>query len=266
MQVVSAFGQVQEALSFIVTSFTQIAEYEAVVARLAGFHGRLRTIADAQHGEQPIAIDRAGSGVEIGALDLDLPDGAALQRGLGLTAKAGAPVLITGPTGSGKSTLLRAIAGLWPFGRGRVRIAEGAMLFLPQRPYLPLGTLADALVYPGHGERPGRDALEAALHAVGLGYLINRLDEDGIWAQRLSGGEQQRLGFARVLLARPEIVFLDEATSALDEAAEIAMYRLLREAEWQPTIVSVGHHGSLRRFHDAVVDLSRGKMAETAAQ
>jgi putative ATP-binding cassette transporter len=189
-----------------------------------------------------------------------------LQRGIGLAAKSGSPVLITGPTGSGKSTLLRAMAGLWPFGRGRVRIAEGSMLFLPQRPYLPLGTLADALAYPGHGEKPSRPALEAALRAVGLGYLIDRLDEDGIWAQRLSGGEQQRLGFARVLLARPEIVFLDEATSALDEAAETALYRLLREAEWRPTIVSVGHHGSLRRFHEEVVDLGRAKMAESAAQ
>src|SRR5215472_15231130 len=117
MQVISAFGQVQDALSLIITSFTQIAEYEAVVQRLAGFHGRLRTIAAAQQSPQSIAIERAGDGVEIGALDLDLPDGAALQRGIGFAANAGAPALITGPTGSGKSTLLRALAGLWPFGR-----------------------------------------------------------------------------------------------------------------------------------------------------
>jgi putative ATP-binding cassette transporter len=260
MQVISAFGHVQNALSFIINSYTSIAEYEAVVARLTGFQGRLGTIADGQQGPQPIAIDRGGAGVEIGALDLDLPDGVPLQRGVGLAADAGAPVLITGPTGSGKSTLLRAIAGLWPFGRGRIRLAEGTVLFLPQRPYLPLGTLADALVYPGRGPRPDRDAMVAALNAVGLPHLADDLGEDGNWAQRLSGGEQQRLGFARVLLLRPAIVFLDEATSAVDEASESALYRLLREAEWHPTIVSVGHHGALKRFHDSVVDLGAGRM------
>jgi putative ATP-binding cassette transporter len=265
MQVISAFGQVQESLSFIVTSYTSIAEYQAVVERLAGFHNRVAGIAAAQQKEQPIVIDRGGAGIEVAALDLDLPDGGALQRDVTLTAEAGAPVLITGPTGAGKSTLLRAIAGLWPFGRGRIRLAEGPVLFLPQRPYLPLGTLADALIYPGRGMSPSRDEMAAALRAVGLPHLVDRLDEDGNWAQRLSGGEQQRLGFARVLLTRPEIVFLDEATSALDEPSESALYRLLREAEWQPTIVSVGHHGSLKRFHGAVVDLGP-KVTEAAAK
>jgi putative ATP-binding cassette transporter len=255
MQVISAFGHVQNALSFIINSYTSIAEYEAVVARLAGFQGRITAITESQQGPQPIAIDRAGAGVEVGALDLDLPDGAALQRGVGLTAMAGTPVLITGPTGSGKSTLLRAIAGLWPFGRGRIRVAEGSVLFLPQRPYLPLGTLTDALVYPGHGAHPSHAEMTAALRAVGLAHLIDRLGDDGNWAQRLSGGEQQRLGFARVLLLRPQIVFLDEATSAVDEASETVLYRLLREADWHPTIVSVGHHGALKRFHETVVDL-----------
>jgi putative ATP-binding cassette transporter len=256
MQIVSAFGQVQEALSFIVTSFTSIAEYHAVVDRLAGFHGRVAAIAAEQEQEQPIAIDRTGSGIDVGALDLDLPGGMALQRDLSLTAGSNAPVLITGPTGSGKSTLLRAIAGLWPFGRGRIRLAEGSVLFLPQRPYIPLGTLADALDYPGSGTRPGREAMATALRDVGLAHLVDQLDIDGNWAQRLSGGEQQRLGFARVLLGRPDIVFLDEATSALDEASESVLYRMLREAEWHPTIVSVGHHRSLQHFHDAVIDLS----------
>src|SRR6202035_4702457 len=109
---------------------------------------------------------------------------------------------------------------------------------------------------------PRRAELEATLHAVGLSYLVDQLDVDGNWAQRLSGGEQQRVGFARVLLARPDIVFLDEATSALDEAAEAALYRLLREAEWRPTIVSVGHHGTLMRFHEAIIDLVRPPVSE----
>jgi putative ATP-binding cassette transporter len=264
MQVISAFGSVQDALSFIVSSYTSIAEYQAVVERLSGFHGRVAAIADSHAHEQPIAIARGGAGVVVGALDLDLPDGGALQRDLSLVGGADNSVLITGPTGSGKSTLLRAIAGLWPFGQGRIRLAEGTVLFLPQRPYLPLGTLADALKYPGN-VRPDRETLADALRTVGLAHLVERLDDDSNWAQRLSGGEQQRLGFARVLLMRPSIVFLDEATSALDEAGETALYRLLREAEWHPTIVSVGHHRSLTRFHSAVVDLGP-KMSEAAAK
>jgi putative ATP-binding cassette transporter len=125
--------------------------------------------------------------------------------------------------------------------------------------------LADALAYPDLATAHDRTELEGVLRAVGLPYLVDQLDVDGNWGQRLSGGEQQRVGFARVLLARPDIVFLDEATSALDEAAEVALYRLLREAEWRPTIVSVGHHRTLMRFHEAVIDLGRLPVGEAAA-
>jgi putative ATP-binding cassette transporter len=265
MQISSAFGQVQDSLSFIVSSYTEIAEYQSVVERLRGFRARVAEITADRQGPQPIAIERSGAGVEVNALDLDLPDGRALRQGIALAAAPGSPVLVTGPSGSGKSTLLRAIAGLWPFGRGRIRVGGGHALFLPQRPYLPLGTLADAICYPELDHEPRRAELEAALRAVGLPYLIDQLDVDGNWAQRLSGGEQQRVGFARVLLVRPEIVFLDEATSALDEAAEAALYRLLREAEWRPTIVSVGHHGTLKRFHEAIVDLGHQRVTQAAA-
>ena len=259
MQIISAFGQVQDALSFIVTSYTSIAEYQSVVERLRRLSAaRSRRSPTRSEEPQPIAIDRARRRRR-GRRARSRPAGrrsrcSATSR---LTRGPGTPVLVTGPSGSGKSTLLRAIAGLWPFGRGRVRVAEGSVLFLPQRPYLPLGTLADAIAYPGTVTRPRRPNSRRRLHAVGLAYLVDQLDDDGNWAQRLSGGEQQRLGFARVLLVRPEIVFLDEATSALDEAAEAALYRLLREADWQPTIVSVGHHGTLKRFHETVVDLGR---------
>ena len=265
MQIASAFGQVQDALSFIVTSYTDIAEYQAVVERLAGFRARLGEVAEQRRAEQPIALERAGGGVEVDALDLELPDGRPLRQGIALSAAPGRPLLIVGPSGAGKSTLLRAIAGLWPFGRGRIRVGDGRVLFLPQRPYLPLGTLAHALVYPRAEGEFSRDGLVEALRAVGLPHLVPLLGEEGHWAQRLSIGEQQRVAFARVLLVRPEIVFLDEATSALDEAAEAALYRLLRHASWRPTIVSVGHHGTLRRFHESVVDLAPEPVSTVAA-
>src|SRR5271167_695379 len=249
MQIASAFGQVQDSLSFIINSYTEIAQYQAVVQRLSGFRSRMDEIAAQRQGAQPIAVKRGGGGVEVDALDLDLPDGSPLRHDLTLAAGPGNALLITGPSGAGKSTLLRALAGLWPFGRGHVRVADGNALFLPQRPYLPLGTLADALAYPRAAAGLARENLVEALRAVGLPQLAERLDEEGNWAQRLSIGEQQRLAFARVLLGRPEIVFLDEATSALDEAAELSLYRLLRDASWHPTIVSVGHHATLRRFH-----------------
>jgi putative ATP-binding cassette transporter len=264
MQIASAFRQVQESLSFIISSYTEIAEYQSVVQRLAGFREKMNEIAAEQQRPQAIEIVRDGTGVAVDALDLKLPDGRSLRPDITLAATPGKSLLITGASGAGKSTLLRAIAGLWPFGRGRIRVGDGRCLFLPQRPYLPLGTLADALVYPRSAAELPRDNLAEALRTVGLPELVDRLEEEANWAQRLSIGEQQRLAFARVLLARPEIVFLDEATSALDEAAEVSLYRLLREAPWKPTIVSVGHHGTLRRFHDAVVDLARSPVSRAA--
>jgi putative ATP-binding cassette transporter len=264
MQISSAFNQVQDSLSFIITSYTEIAEYQAVVQRLSGFRARMNEIAAERRMPQPIAIERGGAGVEVESLDLNLPDGRVLRPNISLAASPGEALLVTGASGAGKSTLLRAVAGLWPFGRGRIRVADGRSLFLPQRPYLPLGTLANALVYPRAAAELPRESLVEALRAVGLPQLVDRLDEEDNWAQRLSIGEQQRLAFARVLLARPEIVFLDEATSALDEAAEMSLYRLLREAPWRPTIVSVGHHGTLRRFHDTVVDLAPTPVSRAA--
>jgi putative ATP-binding cassette transporter len=264
MQIASAFRQVQESLSFIISSYTEIAEYQSVVQRLAGFREKMNEIATEQQRPQAIEIVRDGTGVAVDALDLNLPDGRSLRPDITLAATPGKSLLITGASGAGKSTLLRAIAGLWPFGRGRIRVGDGRCLFLPQRPYLPLGTLADALVYPRSAAELPRDNLAEALRTVGLPELVDRLEEEANWAQRLSIGEQQRLAFARVLLARPEIVFLDEATSALDEAAEVSLYRLLREAPWKPTIVSVGHHGTLRRFHDAVVDFARSPVSRAA--
>src|SRR5215471_8926362 len=168
MQIASAFRQVQESLSFIVSSYTEIAEYQAVVQRLAGFGEKMGEIGAERRAPQPIEIERNGAGVEVDLLDLNLPDGQLLRPNISLAVGRGESLLVTGASGLGKSTLLRAIAGLWPFGRGRIRVSGGRSLFLPQRPYLPLGTLADALVYPRAAAELPRESLAEALRAVGL--------------------------------------------------------------------------------------------------
>jgi putative ATP-binding cassette transporter len=266
-QTADAFGQVQQSLSFIVTAYTEIAEWQSVVQRLAGFDARAREIADAARAPQAIAVSRGGSGVAVDALDLDLPDGTPLLRDVTFTVAAGESLLIAAPTGTGKSTLLRAIAGIWPFGRGRVRLGEGAVLFLPQRPYLPLGSLRTALLYPNENEDMAPERIAAALKQVGMAALAGELDAVENWAHRLSLGEQQRIAFARVLLSEPAIVFLDEATSALDEESEAALYGILRRAPWRPIIVSVGHRTTLRALHQRVLALAeagRGVRPATA--
>jgi vitamin B12/bleomycin/antimicrobial peptide transport system ATP-binding/permease protein len=257
MQVVNAFSFVQNALSFIINSYTDIATWQAVTQRLSGFEEQLLAIHQATGAPRQITSRRGDAGVAVTDLDLDLPDGTPLLRGVTFAHGRGESVLLAGPTGTGKSMLLRAIAGIWPFGRGEIRLGKGSMLFLPQRPYLPLGTLAGALLYP-NADRcsvpPAR--LVAVLEQVGLGSLAGELDRVENWSLRLSLGEQQRLAFARILLMEPALLFLDEATSALDELAEARLYGLLRVAPWGPTVVSVGHRSTLRKFHDHTLDVA----------
>ncbi|MDE2227697.1 MAG: ABC transporter ATP-binding protein/permease [Alphaproteobacteria bacterium] len=256
MQVGDAFGNVQSSLSFIVNSYTDIATWSAVTERLTTFDQRMQEIEASLRAPQPIRLRREGSGIDIRNLDLDLPDGAPLLRGVSLAVDPGRSLLITGPSGCGKSTLLRAAAGIWPYGRGEVRLGGGRVLFLPQRPYLPLGTLRDALVYPQHETFADEAGLAAALDRVGLGALAPSLAEDENWPLRLSLGEQQRIAFARVLLTQPDFIFLDEASSALDEDVEARLYGLLRARHPDAAIVSIGHRESLKALHDRVVDLT----------
>jgi vitamin B12/bleomycin/antimicrobial peptide transport system ATP-binding/permease protein len=257
MQVVGAFSAVQNSLSFIISSYTSIAAWQAVTERLSGFEERLSAIQRSTHEPQELLIRREESGVAVDGVDLDLPNGTPLLRGVAFASEPGAAVLINGPTGAGKSTLLRALAGIWPYGRGEIRLAKGRILFVPQRPYLPLGTLAAVLRYPGgDADSVPTTALAAVLNQVGLGALVNELDVVHDWSQRLSPGEQQRLAFARIFLTKPSLVFLDEVTSALDERSEAELYGLLRSAPWRPTIVSVGHRSTLRSFHDQVLEMA----------
>ncbi len=203
MQVVGAFSAVQGYLCLSLPPATSIAACAstAVTERVERFRGQARSqrIQRSTHEPQELAIRREESGVAIDDVDLDLPNGTPLLRGVAFASEPGAAVLINGPTGAGKSTLLRALAGIWPYGRGEIRLAKGRILFVPQRPYLPLGTLAAVLRYPG-GESDSLPAttLAAVLNQVGLGALINELDDVHDWSQRLSPGEQQRLAFARI--------------------------------------------------------------------
>jgi vitamin B12/bleomycin/antimicrobial peptide transport system ATP-binding/permease protein len=257
MQVVNAFSFVQNSLSFIINAYTDIASWQAVTQRLSGFEQQLLAIHQSKLAARQINIRRGKIGVAVKEIDLDLPDGTSLLRDVAFASARGEALLIEGPTGAGKSTLLQAIAGIWPFGRGEIRLGKGRMLFVPQRPYLPLGTLASALLYP-RGDKCGVSTarLAAVLEEVGLAALASELDTIENWSQRLSLGEQQRFAFARILLVEPALLFLDEATSALDEPSEAQLYGLLRAASWRPTVVSVGHRSTLRNFHNHVLDVA----------
>lgn len=186
----------------------------------------------------------------VDGVEVDLPDGQPLIAGVKLELQQGDSVLLSGPSGVGKSTLVRAIAGIWPFGRGEIRIpANARLLFLPQKPYLPIGTLRDIVSYPAPGGRVDDATLRDALKAVGLPELARRLDETGHWALQLSPGEQQRIAFARALVQKPDWLFLDEATSAVDEPTEARLYHLLRKRLPGAALVSVGHRSTLLPFH-----------------
>ncbi len=260
-QAVNAFSYVQNALSFIINSYNDIATWEAVTERLGEFDERLDSISQSVRAPQSIMIIRrkGTGGVAVDHLDLDLPDGTPLLRGVTFTVERGGSLLIVGPSGSGKTTLLRAIAGIWPFGHGRIRLTKGQIAFVPQRPYLPLGTLAEAVLYPRDQKVSVPAGLPQVLEQVGLGRLVADLNKVDNWSERLSLGEQQGLAFARILLSKPALIFLDEASSALDDEAKKRMFGLLRDASWQPTIVSVGHSEAERKFLPKSIDLAEFK-------
>jgi len=268
MQTASAFGQVQSALSFFVDNYTSLAELRAVMDRLKG----LRTATDEKLETTLDVVPQAGrQDVAAEALTLALPNGQALLQDARVELPKGRATLISGASGSGKSTLFRALAGIWPFGRGHVNIPAGArVLFLPQKPYIPIGTLRDAVKYPDEHSAATDAEIVAALQAAQLGHLVPRLDEDAHWSNILSGGEQQRLAIARALVFKPDWLFMDEATASLDEPAEAAIYRALKERLPDATMVSIGHRPTLRQWHDRRLELQRapgevGRLVEVPA-
>ncbi len=254
LQTVNAFGKVQDALSFFIDNYTVFAEWRAVISRLEGFAEHMNEIESA-HDAKCITD---GACVVADKLTVALPDGTVLAADLSLTVKAGESLLITGRSGAGKSTLLRTLAGIWPYGTGKVTRPTESVLFLPQKPYLPLGTLRQALIYP-QTKSPLSDAqLRDILSQCRLEELRSRLDEFADWTQILSLGEQERIAFARVLVARPVWLFLDEATAALDEQTERHLYTLVRESLPETAIISVGHRSTLTAFHEKNLSLEGG--------
>jgi putative ATP-binding cassette transporter len=247
-QIASAFGQVQSALSWFLNAYTMFANWKATVDRLVGFAESLEKV-QAQKVEGERVADAART-LSLEGLHLDLPQGRTLLQAATLQLEPGQHVLITGATGSGKSTLFRALAGIWPYWKGRIRLPEGArLLFLPQKPYLPIGTLKHAVSYPEDVSRFSDDEIIHSLQDVGLSHLSKDLERSENWAQVLSGGEQQRLAFARAILNRPDWLFLDEATAALPDEAQEALYRLIKQRLPKTTLVSIGHRTALAGQH-----------------
>jgi len=259
-QVSSAFGRVEAAMSFFINSYQSIASYLASINRLTTFETAI-TQAEAQgaSGNGGIEItEQAGADAKIEGLTLNLPNGTPIVTVPALTLPAGRATLVVGPSGSGKSTLFRAISGIWPFGKGNVVTPAGTrVLVLPQRPYLPQGSLRAALANPAEQDAFSDAEIHAAMEKVKLGHLAERLDEVDLWGQRLSGGEQQRLAVARALLAKPDWLFLDEATASLDEKLEGEIYALIRRELPQTSVVSIGHRSTLREMHEELVAMEK---------
>ncbi|MBR6713603.1 MAG: ABC transporter ATP-binding protein/permease [Selenomonadaceae bacterium] len=253
MQISSAFGRVQDALSFFVDSYDTLASLAAVINRLAGFTEHMN---EAKTVQSKVTTATAPE-LKISALSVALPTGRELLNKLSLQLQNAKALLVTGSSGCGKSTLLRTLAGIWAYASGEISLPPNArVMFLPQKPYLPLGTLRRALIYPAaEKDSPPDDKLKRTLRLVDLPALVDKLDEADDWSRILSLGEQQRLAFARVLLTAPDYIFLDEATSALDEPRELEMYEILREQLPKATVVSVGHRSTLFKLHDMELNL-----------
>jgi putative ATP-binding cassette transporter len=269
-QIADAFGTVQSALSWAVDAFSGLAEWKASVNRLVIFVDAMEQAQiDATNMTRLSSHDGSDNTLAVSDLDISLPDGRPLLKDVDFTLTPGQHVLVSGPSGSGKTTLFRALAGLWPFGRGKVHLPKQAnAMFLPQKPYLPIAPLRDALCFPQAPNAFPITALSEVLNSVNLGHLITQLDATENWSMVLSGGEQQRLAIARAILAKPDWLFLDEATSALDEENEQQIYQLLTQSLPQSSIVSIAHRTSLAKYHDLrlAIDAQQQNVSLTQVQ
>lgn len=248
-QTVDAIGRVQDALSWVVDSYAALASWRAVVERLSTFERAIAAARSASH-EGFIKTESTDGSIHLRDVDMVLPNGTKLLDGADIDLMRGHSVVISGASGSGKSTLFRVISGIWPFGQGRIETPAN-VFFLPQRPYIPLGSLKHVVCYPHPPTHYQESAIAQALRDAGLPGLVDLLDRDDNWPARLSGGEQQRIALARALLARPDWIFLDEATASLDPVGEAALYQTLRERLPDTTLVSIAHRPSVADFHDA---------------
>ena len=254
-QIQLVFGQVQGAFSWFVTSYQSLVSWRATVSRLSGFREAMEN-ARAMAAQGPALAD-GGSALTLQNLTLTLPDGRKLLENAALTLRPGELTVISGPSGTGKSTLFRALAGIWPFGSGEIVRPSGRLIFLPQKPYFPIGTLRRNLAYPSAVESVSEAKATEALVIMGLEYLIPQLEESANWGLVLSGGEQQRLALARAVIAKPDWLFLDEATSALDKAMSERVRVALRSALPNTTIIEISHHESNGRQ----IELANGMLS-----
>ena len=259
MQTSTSFNKVQSALSWLVDSYAELAQWKATLDRLTTFrNATLRARDDARTRAGVTTATHEGSGLVASDVGVDLPSGQPLLAPFSVEFKPAESVLVTGASGSGKSTLFRVLAGIWPFGRGTVsRPRDASSLFLPQKPYLTIGTLREQLCYPAASDAYSDADLRGVLADCRLAHLADRLDEEQHWTQLLSGGEQQRVAFARALLNKPAWLFMDEATSALDEETEGALYRLLTQRLPRTAVISIGHRASLRQFHHRRLEIQK---------
>jgi putative ATP-binding cassette transporter len=256
MQTASSFRQVEDSLSFFIHAYQDLANWRATVDRLTSFQTAIDAVRGGRTGTL-ITTQSADRSWHASNLTLTLPDGRTLLHDDDLTLDPGQSVLIAGRSGLGKSTVFRALAGIWPYGDGSIATPVGTHMFLPQRPYLPLGTLRAAATYPAPTTTIPDELLRTTLTKVGLEHLLPRLDVEDSWSQRLSGGEQQRLAVGRALLAKPDWLFLDEATSSLDPEAELELYALLKAEIPTTTIVSIAHRQALAPLHDRHLTFAR---------